>query len=199
MVCLRAPSVNAMLVCFLLLISHCLATPCAFLRIRTGTSFITCWQYTSCRHVQCKKLQRFMLCAGACFKDQGIQYTCVAGHLVAGNRDSAKRTLAKYACNSYQEVCCQLQPECNSFSVLNYCELSAVLIVCVCDSPVSKAAGKPHIVPHHCSCITYLSGRLRTGKAAPACSRLGSCRRVACCSLPQIHSSIWQLYVQCCW
>ncbi|KAL3163092.1 hypothetical protein ABBQ32_009509 [Trebouxia sp. C0010 RCD-2024] len=42
---------------------------------------------------------------GACFKDQGIQYTCVAGHLVAGNRDCPQRTLAKYACNSYREVC----------------------------------------------------------------------------------------------
>ena len=61
----------------------------------------------------------YMLCAGACFKDQGIQYTCVAGHLVAGNKDSAKRTLAKYACNSYREVCCQLQPEGNSCTQLS--------------------------------------------------------------------------------
>lgn len=42
---------------------------------------------------------------GACFKDQGIKYTCVAGDLVAGNKDAAKRSLAKYACNSYREVC----------------------------------------------------------------------------------------------
>ena len=51
-------------------------------------------------------LMLLMHAAGACFKDQGIEYTCVAGHLVAGNRDSAKRTLAKYACNSYREVSC---------------------------------------------------------------------------------------------
>ncbi|KAL0041507.1 hypothetical protein WJX79_005714 [Trebouxia sp. C0005] len=42
---------------------------------------------------------------GAFFKDQGIQYTCVAGQLVAGNKEAANRTLAKYACNSYREVC----------------------------------------------------------------------------------------------
>lgn len=42
---------------------------------------------------------------GAFFKDQGIQYTCVAGQLVAGNREAANRSLAKYACNSYREVC----------------------------------------------------------------------------------------------
>ena len=42
--------------------------------------------------------------AGAFFKDQGIQYTCVAGQLVAGNKEAANRSLAKYACNSYREV-----------------------------------------------------------------------------------------------
>lgn len=147
----RAPSVNAMLTCFppnnlctLPGNSKCVfKDPCCI-------SFITCWQYTSSRHVHCQKLQLLMLCPGACFKDQGIHYTCVAGHLVAGNRDSAKRTLAKYACNSYREVCRQLQPECNSFSVLICCEPSVGLIVC---SPVSQAVGRPQTVPHHCSCI----------------------------------------------
>jgi len=42
---------------------------------------------------------------GACFLDQGIEYTCVAGQLVHGNKDAPRRTLAKYACNSYREVC----------------------------------------------------------------------------------------------
>ncbi|KAL0050193.1 hypothetical protein WJX82_006141 [Trebouxia sp. C0006] len=42
---------------------------------------------------------------GAFFKDQGIQYTCVAGQLVAGNKEAAHRSLSKYACNSYREVC----------------------------------------------------------------------------------------------
>ena len=41
---------------------------------------------------------------GACFKDQGIQYTCVAGSLVSGDKDAARKSLAKYACNSYREA-----------------------------------------------------------------------------------------------
>ena len=53
--------------------------------------------------------------AGAFFKDQGIQYTCVAGQLVAGNREAANRSLAKYACNSYREVHLRPFPLCASY------------------------------------------------------------------------------------
>ena len=57
--------------------------------------------YLHCTYAYTQSVQ---LCR-CLLRDQGIQYTCVAGHLVAGNRESAHRTLAKYACNSYREVC----------------------------------------------------------------------------------------------
>ncbi len=69
---------------------------------------------------QCKSIARHAVCnyAGAFFKDQGIQYTCVAGQLVAGNREAANRTLAKYACNSYREVRPRPSPLCASYQGL---------------------------------------------------------------------------------
>lgn len=42
--------------------------------------------------------------AGAHFKEQGIQYLCVAGSAVQGDRSAPRRSIQRYAHSSYSQV-----------------------------------------------------------------------------------------------